>query len=274
MTNPKEYDVALSFAGEDRAYVEMVADGLRSRGVKVFYDRYEASDLWGKDLYGHLTSVYKDKALYTVLFISRHYREKLWTKLERRAAQARAFDENEEYILTARFDDTEIDGVLSTVGYIDLRRHSPEEVCVLIIQKLGRSPLTYKADSVPSPWSQSKDGEAKFDHLSYNGTFRIGDGTYLFETKWSRAGGDCVHCYNDPPSIRGIAVAPMGSKLTDLTDVSKLDFTSRSRTPEEGRLVILQNNNSFFMQPFKLWMSRMNGLAIVVMNYSFDIGFS
>jgi hypothetical protein len=53
-----EYDVCLSFAGEDRAYVEQVAEALAARGVRVFYDVYERVDLWGKDLYVHLADVY------------------------------------------------------------------------------------------------------------------------------------------------------------------------------------------------------------------------
>ena len=35
------YDVCLSFAGEDRAYVKQVADALRDQAVRVSYDDYE-----------------------------------------------------------------------------------------------------------------------------------------------------------------------------------------------------------------------------------------
>ncbi len=246
MNDARQYDVALSFAGEDRAYVGMVADCLVARDVKVFYDNYETAELWGKDLYSHLTAVYKDKAQYTLMFISRHYREKLWTNHERRAAQARAFQENQEYILPARFDDTEIEGLLVTVGFIDLRRHSPQEVCVLVCQKLGREPLRQKADLLSSPLNHSTHGEAKFDHSSHNGKFRIGEGAYMFEIMWARAGGNSVYCLNDPPSVRGVALASRGAKLADLKDVAAFDFTSRHRTPVEGQIVILQNNNGFY----------------------------
>ncbi len=40
-----EYDVCFSFAGEDREYVEQVADTARSKGIRVFYDMYEEVDL-------------------------------------------------------------------------------------------------------------------------------------------------------------------------------------------------------------------------------------
>jgi len=50
----QKYHVALSFAGEDRAYVERVATQLVSEGVTVFYDKFEEATLWGKNLYSHL----------------------------------------------------------------------------------------------------------------------------------------------------------------------------------------------------------------------------
>ena len=133
-----EFDIALSFADEDRVYVEQVADYLKSNGVKVFYDRYEKTILWGKDLYVHLDEVYRNRAKYCVMFLSQYYASKLWTNHERQSAQARAFDERQEYILPARFDDTEIPGMKPTIGYIDLRKILPEEFGNLILKKLGK----------------------------------------------------------------------------------------------------------------------------------------
>jgi len=133
------YDVALSFAGEDREYVEQTAEILRSRGVKTFYDKHEVVTLWGKNLYTHLDEIYRQRARYTVMFISKYYAVKTWTKRERESAQARAFEETREYILPARFDSTEIPGLLPTIGHIDLRCTPPSELAELIIQKLRSS---------------------------------------------------------------------------------------------------------------------------------------
>lgn len=133
----REFDIALSFAGDDRHYVEEVAECLRGMGIKVFYDRYEKVTLWGKDLYAHLQDVYSKRSRYVVMFISKHYKRRLWTNHERRSAQARAFRENKEYILPARFDLTQIPGVLSTTGYIDLRNTTPSDLADLIRDKLG-----------------------------------------------------------------------------------------------------------------------------------------
>jgi len=74
-----DYEVALSFAGEDRATVEELASFLRSMQISVFYDAYEQADLWGKNLYDHLSDIYKNKAKYCVIFASRNYKEQQWT---------------------------------------------------------------------------------------------------------------------------------------------------------------------------------------------------
>lgn len=79
-----KYHVALSFAGEDRKYVEEVANHLQAAGVDVFYDLFEEEDLWGKNLYEHLTSVYRDQAQFTVMFISEFYTKKLWGTLAKK----------------------------------------------------------------------------------------------------------------------------------------------------------------------------------------------
>jgi len=130
------YDVALSFAGEDREYVDKVANILRDLRVSVFYDKFEEVNLWGKDLYEYLEDIYFRQCKYTIIFISENYAKKLWTTKERKSAQARAFREKNEYILPAKFDNTEIPGILPTVGYIDLRGKTPEEFADLIKQKV------------------------------------------------------------------------------------------------------------------------------------------
>ena len=71
-------------------------------GVSVFYDEYEKADLWGKNLYDHLSDVYRKRARFCLMLLSKHYAAKQWTNHERQAAQARAFSENQEYILPGK----------------------------------------------------------------------------------------------------------------------------------------------------------------------------
>src|SRR5262249_28681854 len=134
-----EYDVAISFAGEDRSYAEQIAEMLRSSQVRVFYDMYEQATLWGKDLYAHLNDVYGKKARYCIVLLSSHYARKLWTNHERQSAQARAFQQQEEYILPVKLDDTSIPGIHPTTGYIDLRQITVERLVELLLEKLNKA---------------------------------------------------------------------------------------------------------------------------------------
>jgi hypothetical protein len=72
----KEFDIALSFAGEDRALVEEIANQLKAARVRVFYDNFHKASLWGKDLYQHLQAIYRDKAKYCIVFVSKSYLQK------------------------------------------------------------------------------------------------------------------------------------------------------------------------------------------------------
>jgi len=137
----KKYQIGLSFAGEDRPFVDAVARALLAREVRVFYDTFEESELWGKNLYQHLVSVYRDHCEYVVIFISEHYAAKPWCKLELESAQARSFAELAEYILPVRFDDAAIPGLHDTTGYLDLRGRTPNALAEIVVKKLAKENL-------------------------------------------------------------------------------------------------------------------------------------
>ncbi len=69
MPNTEEYDVALSYAGEDSIFADQLAVALKRRNVKVFFDKHEKSTLWGKNLYDYLDDLYQNKARYCVMFL-------------------------------------------------------------------------------------------------------------------------------------------------------------------------------------------------------------
>ena len=134
--SPFRYDVVLSYASEDREYVDQLANLLKQPGFNVFYDRFEEANLWGKNLYDYLSDIYKNQGRYCVMFLSKNYARKLWTTHERQNAQERAFKANQEYILPIKIDDTKIPGILDTVGYLDIREKNIEEIFNILKQKL------------------------------------------------------------------------------------------------------------------------------------------
>lgn len=144
MDETYKYDVALSFAGEDRKYVEEVALFLKKKNIAVFYDYFEEEALWGKNLISYLEEIYTNKSKYCVVFISQYYVQKEWTCYESAAAMVRLLNSNmkqKEYLLPVKFDETKVSGVLSTIGFIDGKKKTPDELGNLIIKKLHISDL-------------------------------------------------------------------------------------------------------------------------------------
>ena len=72
-----------------------------------------------------------------VVFISADYAGRDWTRLERRAAFSRAVTEAGVYVLPARFDDSDLPGLLPDVVTVDLRRYTPEQFAGLVVDKLA-----------------------------------------------------------------------------------------------------------------------------------------
>ncbi len=134
----EKYDVAISFAGENRDIAEQLSHKLSEKNIRVFYDNFEQADLWGKNLYDYLNSVYNEKSKFCIMLLSEYYEKKLWTNLERKSAQARAFRENREYILPIRIDNTKITGINETVGYIDFKSHTIDEIVEMVMIKLKK----------------------------------------------------------------------------------------------------------------------------------------
>lgn len=131
------YDVALSFAGEDRNYAEELAVILKNKGINVFYDTFEKARLWGEDLYTYLNDLYKLRAKYCIMFLSQHYANKVWTNHERKAAQARAFNERKAYILPVRLDNSDIPGINETIGYLSWENEKAKGIAECVLQKLN-----------------------------------------------------------------------------------------------------------------------------------------
>ena len=177
-----KYQVALSFAGEQREYVEAVARALQARGIVVFYDRFEVVTLWGKEGAEFFHQLFAADTAYVVMFISKDYVEKKWTRHERRSALSRAIAEEGEYVLPVRFDESLVPGLPDTVQYVRAEDHSPAALAALISEKIGIPPLTAKASDVPPPQVSSLSGEVTFDYSAFNGRFIIGSGVRQFET--------------------------------------------------------------------------------------------
>lgn len=156
-----EYDVAFSFAGAQRDYVEKTKSELSKYKVSVFYDYDNVVDLWGKNLYLFLSEIFSKKARYCVIFISKEYAERPWTNHEFQFVSERAFEEYgkpkmQEYILPVIFDETKIPGLLTSIGYIDAREIQPGKLAEYIAKKVGK----YNIDN-----GELQNSHTLFEHI-------------------------------------------------------------------------------------------------------------
>jgi Subtilase family/TIR domain len=155
----KRFAVAVSYPGERRDYVKKVIWALRDLEMpreKIFYDRFHEAELVGPNLDSRLQRIYHDDSELIVIFISAEYEQKDWCGLEWRAIRDIIKRRQDADVMPLRFDDTDVPGLFSIDGYIDLRKRDPEQVADLINDRLGlnrrRQPQTPPvARSTPPP---------------------------------------------------------------------------------------------------------------------------
>ena len=147
-----EFDVAPSFAEEDRDRVLPIIERLMKLGVAVFYDRDREVEMWGLDRVEYFAETFSHRARFVLLFSSEHYVSK-WTRLQSRAAMARALEEHTEYVLPIRIDDTPVPGLLPTIAYLDMRRHSDEVIAQAVVQKLAQHRASFTPTTPITPQS-------------------------------------------------------------------------------------------------------------------------
>lgn len=144
----KRFAVALSFSGDRRDYVSRVADVLTSAlgRERVFYDKYFEAELARPNLDIYLQDIYHNESELIVVFLCAQYELKEWCGLEWRAIRDLIKARKEADVMPMRFDDSQISGMFSMDGYIDLDQRSSEEVARLILRRLARN-RTIRSDS-------------------------------------------------------------------------------------------------------------------------------
>ena len=139
MPDRKRFRVALSFPGERRPFVEAVARRLAERVGKdrVFYDADYQAELARPDLDTYLQAIYRDESELIAVFLDADYECKEWCGLEWRVLRDLIKRRQGLLVMPFRFDDTEIPGLLSIDGYVEVADRSPEEVAELIVARLA-----------------------------------------------------------------------------------------------------------------------------------------
>jgi hypothetical protein len=135
-TSRKRFKIAFSFPGELRSRVEKIADIISSKIGKenIFYDNYYKSLLARPNLDDFLQNIYHNESELIVIFIGKSYKNKKWCQLEWRAIRDIITDRSDD-IMPVKYEDTDLSGIFSIDGYIDINQHTDNELADLIIER-------------------------------------------------------------------------------------------------------------------------------------------
>ena len=143
---PKTFQVAFSFAGEQRALVGRVAKEVETALGKgtVFFDEWYEYWIAGDDADLRLREIYHKRAQLVVVCVSEAYGGKPWTQAEHRVIRALQMELStspgetaELRVLPLRVGDGDVPGILLNTVVPDIRESCPEETAKLILARLS-----------------------------------------------------------------------------------------------------------------------------------------
>lgn len=135
-----EFDIAISFAGENRALAKHLAEQFATLDIPVFYDEnFEANYLgmaWSKEF----TRIFGSASRYVVCLLDKHHHEKIWPTFEREVFLPRVVKGE---VIPIYLDDTPIRGIPSDVvgiRFMDMsegwQERADKEIVFKVIDKL------------------------------------------------------------------------------------------------------------------------------------------
>lgn len=181
-TQSKEFDLAFSFAGEDRPYIEEVKVECEKLGLSVYYDQDRLIDQWGKSFIGEQREVYSgNKTKHFVPFISKNYFSKPIPTDEFKSALMES-TKNSRYILPIKLDSSEVSAeyLHHDTQYLKKDDYSPQQLAGALkyivdsgkepakdIEKLLTDELSLSLPNIiPRSYSKFEEAEGLLTYLA------------------------------------------------------------------------------------------------------------
>ncbi|MGC1377715.1 MAG: TIR domain-containing protein [Anaerolineales bacterium] len=132
------FDVALSFPGEVRPFIEKIVEELEKNigPNSYFYDNNYVSQLARPSLDTLLQDIYRKRSRLVVVFLCGGYQRKEWCGIEFRAIKEIIMERDDKKIMFVKMDDGIVDGVFKTDGYIDGRKYQPKDIARFIHERI------------------------------------------------------------------------------------------------------------------------------------------
>ena len=143
----RRFRIALSFSGDERYYVEEVANHLVNHFGKaeIFYDRNFRPELARVNLDTYLQNIYHEYSDLIALFFSESYSEKMWCGLEWRAIR-NLITKRPNHVIPIKMSSSDLpEGLFPVDGYLPADRLKPSDIASDIIARyaheFGKSSL-------------------------------------------------------------------------------------------------------------------------------------
>jgi hypothetical protein len=107
-TDDFEFEVALSFAGENRELARFIARSLEMLDVPVFFDEVFEANFLGKAWSSQFRTIFGEKSRLVVCLLDKHHASKIWPTFEREHFVPRIADEG---VIPIFLDDTKFVGI-------------------------------------------------------------------------------------------------------------------------------------------------------------------
>lgn len=136
-----KWEVAISFAGENRDLARYISDQLEELDVAVFYDENFESNYLGKAWSKEFERIFKDDSRLVLCLLDKNHKEKIWPTFERQVFVGRV---DREEVIPVYLDDTNFPGIPSDIIGIKFKypddewqKKADERIIFKMIDRLG-----------------------------------------------------------------------------------------------------------------------------------------
>ena len=167
-----KFDVALSFAAEDRHVARDIAVAMRKRSIHVLFDEFNQEDFVGSNLHEFLRDLYEQSRA-CVVVISDCYLKSPWLQAEIHILLSRSQSDDDYTIFPVRVSDTPLPLELKSLSSIDYMQSSAdliaEAVDHILQQKRPRKRRkeisSFHVFPRESEWSVKRQGATRASSL-------------------------------------------------------------------------------------------------------------
>ena len=132
------YTIAVSYASEQRYYVEKFVNYFIEKNINIYYDRNEQAQMLGTLLHETSQEIDTEDTYYRIIFLSKDYINKPITKMESEYILAdNVYQKNKLYVF--KFDEAMLPGLNRNFVYSTIEEYpDPEDYANLIYDAIKK----------------------------------------------------------------------------------------------------------------------------------------